>query len=108
MENYLVDRETLAQAVDELMKQKPLSANSAEELNDIREKAIRDLDDRIGMAVFGGLSKEQLIEFDRLLDSEDREEVYQKFFNDAGVDLQKVISEAIVSFRDEFLGGKNE
>ena len=43
MDNYLVDRETLGQFVDELMKQKPLSADSADELKTLRENTIAAL-----------------------------------------------------------------
>jgi len=108
MDNYLIDREALEQIVDELMKQKPLPANSAEELYAIREKAIKDLDDKIGMAVFCSLSEEELAEFNRLIDNNEiSAEAYQKIFNDAGVDLQKIMAETISDFKNEFLGGKN-
>lgn len=109
MDNYIIDRDVLAQVVDELMKQKPLSANSAEEVNNIREKAIGDLDEKICTTIFDSLPKEKLIEFNQLLDrDETTEEDYQKFFEGTGVDLQTVISEAATSFKDEFLGGGNE
>lgn len=108
MDNYLIDREVLEQIVDDLMKQKPLPANSAEELNTIREKAIGDLDDEIGMAVFCSLSDEELTEFNRLIDSNEASpEAYQKIFNNAGVDLQEVIAGTIANFKNEFLGVEN-
>ena len=109
MDNYLIDRETLEQFVDELMRQKPLPASSADELTALREKTIKDLDDEVGTAIFDSLTTEQLEQFNQLADSdEDSPEVFRQFFRDAGVDLQKVISEAVTKFNEKFLGGQNE
>ncbi len=109
MDNYLVDRETLSQFVDELMKQKPLPAGSADELNTLKENTIAALDDKINEAIFGSLSTEQLAQINQLFDSnEESPEVFRQFFEDAGIDLQKVISDAMTAFGKEFLGGKNE
>lgn len=108
MDNYLIDREVLEQIIDELMKQKPLPANSAEELNTVREKAIGNLDDKIGMAVFCSLSDEELTEFNRLVDSDEASpEAYQKIFDNAGVNLQEIIAKTITDFKNEFLGVEN-
>ena len=109
MDNYLIDRETLEQFVDELMRQKPLPANSAEELTSLREKTIKDLDDEVGTAIFDSLTTEQLESFNQLADSgEESPEVFRQFFRDAGLDLQKIIEEAITKFGEKFLGGQNE
>ena len=108
MDNYLVDRETLAQFIDELIKQKPLPANSADELNSVREKAIKDLDYQIGTAIFGGLSSEKLAEINHLLDNdEENPEVFQNFFASSGIDLQQTISDTMTAFGKQFLGGEN-
>ena len=108
MDNYLVDRETLAQFVDGLIKLKPSPANSADELNTIRERAIKDLDDHIGMAVFGSLSSEKLDEINQLLDNEEENpEVFQNFFSSAGIDLRQTIDSAMTTFGKQFLGGEN-
>lgn len=104
MDDYLVDREALEQFVDELFKQKPLPANSAEELNTLREDSIRQLDDAIGMAVFGRLSEAQLAELNQKLDSgEDTPEYYQSLFDTAGIDLKQTITSAMEQFRNNFL-----
>ena len=88
MDNYLIDRETLGQFVDELMKKKPLPANTAEELNTLREQTIKSLDDKIGMAIFGSLTTPQLEEFNQILDrNEESPEIFQNFFQTADIDL---------------------
>lgn len=108
MDNYLIDRETLGQFVDELMKQKPLPANTAEELNAFREENIRKLDDEIGMAIFGSLTTLQLQEFNQILDrGEESPEVFQNFFQNSGVNLQKTIGDTMTAFGKRFLGGQN-
>ena len=109
MDNYLIDRETLGQFVDELMKKKPLPANTPEELNTLREESIKTLDDQIGTAIFGSLTKSQLAEFNQILDQgEESPEVFQKFFQDANLDLRKTISDTMTAFGQQFLGGQNE
>jgi len=108
MDEYLIDREILEQFVDELMKQKPLPANTAEELNALREKNIKALDDQIAKAVFGSLTAPQLEAINKILDSgEENPEVFQEFFQNAGVDLQKITSETMTKFSEQFLGGQN-
>ena len=109
MDNYLIDREALGQFVDELMKKKPLPANTPEELTTLREQTIKSLDDKIGMAIFGSLTTPQLEEFNQILDrGEATPEVFQNFFQNAGVDLQKTIGDTIDAFSKQFLGGQNE
>ena len=108
MDNYLIDRETLGQFVDELMKQKPLPANTAEELTALREQTIKSLDDEIGVAIFGSLSKPQLEEFNQILDREEESpEVFQDFFHNANIDLPKIIGDTMQAFSIKFLGGEN-
>ena len=108
MDNYLVDRETLGQFVDELMRKKPLPANTAEELNALREKNIEALDHEIGMAIFGSLNEAQLKEFNQMLDcNEESPVVFQTFFQNSGIDLEKTIADAVQKFSTEFLGGEN-
>lgn len=109
MDNYLIDREALSQFVDELMKQKPMPVDTPEQLTTLRENAIKDLDDRIGLAIFGSLPEEQLDQINQLLDdSGSSPEAFQEFFNNAGLDLQKIISNTMTTFGKEFLGGQNE
>lgn len=108
MDNNFIDYDTLGQFVDELMRRRPLPANTAEELNTIREKTIKDLDDEIGMAIFGRLTTDQLMSFNELLDGgTNSPDAFQKFFDDAGINLQEVVSNAMTEFGKEFLGGQN-
>lgn len=108
MDDYITDRKALEQFVDELFKQKPLPANSAEELHSLREETIKKLDDSIGVAIFGSLNEQQLEELNQTLDSgEDTPEFFQKFFSDAGIDLKQTMSSTMENFRKEFLGGEN-
>ena len=109
MDNYLIDREALGQFIDGLMKQKPLPVNTPEDLNTLRENAIKELDDRLGLAIFGSLSEEQLNQINQLLDDPAATpEAFQQFFTSAGLDLQKIISNTMTAFGKEFLGGQNE
>ena len=108
MDDYLIDHETLGKFVNELFKKKPLPANSAEELNNLREETIKSLDDKIGIAIFSRLTPAQNTEYNQLLDSDDDSpEAYQDFFNRAGINLQKIITDTAQEFSAEFLGGQN-
>ena len=108
MEEYLIDRETLGKFVDELIKKKALDVNNIEELNQVREKAIKELDDRIVAAIFGQLSDEQLEEVNSMLDDDTRNENdYQKFFVDAGIKVEDVMVNTMKEFGNEFLEGGN-
>ena len=106
--NYFIDRETLSQFVDELIKKKPLPVNTPEELNKLREKAIQELDEEIGTAIFATLSDEQLKSLNELIDKgDDTEEVYEKYFAEAGTDFEKVTTDTMQKFATKFLGGEN-
>ncbi len=109
MDDYLIDRETLGKFVDDLIKLKPVPVNTPEELNTWREQQIKTLDDCIAKAIFGGLSDEQLVELNQILDrNEESPEVFQQFFDNAGLDLAKTMENVMRSFRSEYLGGENE
>ena len=109
MDDYLVDRETLGEFIDELIKKKPLPVNTAEELTNYREEQIKALDDRICLAVFGRLTEDQGREINDILDrGENDPEVFEDFFNRAGIDVEKVLTETMEDFAKEFLGGQNE
>ena len=109
MDDYLIGRETLEQFVDELMKQKPTAANTPEELNQIREKAIADLDKKIGYTLIRSMDEGQLATYEDLIHNEETtEEQFEEFFQKAGIDLEKVMTYAVAEFGKEFLGGNNE
>lgn len=108
MDNYLIDRETLGKFIDELIKKKALPVDSPEELNRIREEGIKNLDQKIGVAIFSSLTKEQYAKFDELVDQPDAtQETFEAFFEESGVDIAKIVTESAKEFGYEFLGGQN-
>ena len=107
MDNYLIEHKTLSELVDALLSKK-YPGQSIENLGDIREKSIKDLDDKISSDLFGKLNQSQLAELDKLLDSENSDpQVFQNYFKNAGIDLEQQISKSMQDFSAEFLGGKN-
>ena len=109
MEEYLIDRETLGKFVDELIKKKALPVDNVEELNQLREKSIRELDDKIGRNLFGKLNREQNAEINELFDkNEESPEVFKDFFQRAGIDVENVITESVQEFAKDFLGGESD
>ena len=108
MDNLLIDRETLGRFVDELIKKKPLAVNNPEELNALREESIKALDDRIAMAIFGGLNEQQNAELNQLLDRPDTSETeFQQFFEKNGLNVEEAVTNTVRVFGREFLGGEN-
>ena len=110
MEEYLLDRETLGQFIDELMKKRPLPLDSAEKLSDFREQQIKSLDNQISQAIFGGLDESQTAELSQLLDNEaENSEVFRDFFERNHINLERTIADAASAFSANFLaGGQNE
>ena len=109
MDEYLIDREILGKFVDELFKKKPLDVANIAELNTMREAKMRELDDSISSALFDNLSAEQTTELEAMLDSnEQSSEVFETFFERAGIVPEKVISETMQRFGESFLGGEND
>ena len=109
MDNYLINRETLGQFADELIKRKPLPVNSPEDLAELREDIIKALNDRISLAIFGKLTEAQNQEFNQLLDrNEANQDTLEDFFNRAGIDVEKIMVATMDDFSKEFLeGGQN-
>ncbi len=105
MENYLVERETLGKFVDNLIakKHQPIG-----DLDSLRRQSIKQLDDQIGKAVFGSLTKNQLDELNIMLDQGETDaRAFQDFFKNAGVNLEQVITTVMQRFSQNFLGGEN-
>ena len=106
MDNYLTDREALGKFIDELIKRKPVPVNSTEELSTWREAQIKLLDDRIAEAIFSKLSEDQLIALNQILDrGEESPEVFQQFFQNAHLDLAKIIEDTIQAYSLEYFKG---
>ena len=108
MDNLLIDRETLGRFVDELIKKKPLAVNNPEELNALREKSIKELDDKIALAIFGNLNEQQNEELNQLLDRPNTSETeFQQFFEKNGLNVEEAVTNTVRVFGREFLGGEN-
>ncbi len=104
----LVDEAILGQFIDELIKRKPLAVSSAEELAEFRTKSMHELDDRILQAVLSSLTEEQGRELDQILDSDTgAPEPYQEFFAKNGIDVEKLSTDVITQYAQEFLGGQH-
>ncbi|MBR3132270.1 hypothetical protein IKG33_02590 [Candidatus Saccharibacteria bacterium] len=108
MDDYLIDRETLGKFVDELIKKEPLAVNDVEELDSLREKTMKALDDKISTDLFGKLNDEQLSEINKLLDESEDPDIFQSFFDRAGIDMEQSITDSMQDFAKSFLGGQNE
>ncbi len=109
MDDYLTDRETLGKFVDELIKRSPVSDKTPEELEAWREKQMQIIDERISYAIFGRLNEAQLAELNQILDrGEESPEVFQKFFDDAHIDLVKIMEDTLQAYSAGFFGGRNE
>ncbi len=107
MDNYLIERDTLAKVVDSLLATKyPNQPES--ELSKVREENLKKLDDRISSAIFGKLNDEALDEINSMLDRKENDPTaFRIFFKNAGVDLEQTITDTVKSFSQEFLGGQN-
>ena len=103
-----MDRASLAKTVDALIEKYQLS-DMEQDLKALREQKIQELDDLIGMEIFGSLSRAQQMEIRKLFESdEESPDAIRSFFENAGVDVSQKIEDAIRKFDVDFLGGKNE
>ena len=109
MEDYLLDRETLMQFIDMLMKKHTLPVNSAEELTKYREEQMHALDDHVSRTLFGSLSNEQAASLSDLLNREtENPDVFRDFFEQQNINVEQIITGAFESFSQNFLtGGQN-
>lgn len=110
MDNYLVDRETLGQFVDALIKMKyENSITPPADVEKIKEDSIRTLDERVTSAIFNDLNDSQLAELSQLLDNElVTESAFQDFFAKSNINLEQKITDVFTNYKTEFLGGENE
>lgn len=107
MNSNLIERETLGQFADTLIAQKYPNLPDKAKL-EIREKVIDEIDERIGMAIFGSLTEDQLEEINAMLDRKSTsEKAYREFFARHNVNLRSKIDEALADFKEEYLGGEN-
>lgn len=108
MEDDRTTREALEQFVDELMKRKPTTATSPEEIRTQREQMIGELEDQISRAVINSMDDAQFAEYEKMLDDEaTTAEQCADFLRGSGIDMQSVVREAAAGFGRDFLGGEN-
>lgn len=110
MNNYIVDRAILEQAVDALIAQKFPGQNPSQnlELASLREASIGKLDHYLSTTIFSYLSDEKLQELNQLLEkNEEDPAVFEQFFANSGINLDEAIQKALAKFSQEFLGGQN-
>ena len=111
MHEYLIDRETLGQFVDALIKQKypeQPAGEQAEAFEKYREQLIEVLDNRIAANVFGGLSYDAHNELDQLLDDPNTSpETFRAFFEKYNLSPEDIIKTTLEDYKTEFLGGQN-
>ena len=107
MDNYFTDYETLGKVIDQLISQK-FPGQPQEQLESLRENSIQELDDQIGTAVISSLSKDQLDEFNVLLDREEEDPAaFRDFFEKSSIDLDAIMTKTIKTFSEKYLGGEN-
>ena len=105
MESYIVDESVLGEFVDALLKEKypnePVEAHA-----DLRKVAIAKLNHQILKAILGSLTPEQGAELNKLLDENGEDpEAFENFFKDRNLDLEKIITDAMVEFKNDFEKG---
>lgn len=107
MENYFIERDTLEKLLNPLIAQK-YGDRSPEEIEKIRDENVGKLDNAILDALLGGLSDSQLDEINLMFDQEESNpDAFRNFFKNAGIDVEKTMTEAVQKFGTEFLGGEN-
>ena len=105
MDSYIIDEQVLGDFVDALLKEKypgePVEAHA-----EIKEQAKKDLDHQVLKAILGGLTQEQGTELNRILkENSSDEEAFASFFEEQGINLEKVITDAMASFKEDFMKG---
>lgn len=104
MDDYVIDRKVLERIVDEIIKEASTSSETPAGFSMQRERMISSLDDSINFAIFNSLSDDKLREVNVLLDNEKTsQEEFLAFFQKSNIDLSKVISDAILRFRDTYI-----
>lgn len=108
MESHLVDPAVLGEFVDALISAK-YPDQPAAELSSIKRDTVRVLDHQILKDILGHLTGEQGTELNQLLSDENTDEsTFKAFFDKNQINIEKIIEDTMVSFKDEFMkGGEN-
>lgn len=98
-----MDEEVLGHLAEVLMLQKYQNLTDNERKT-IKGKIVDALDEQITQAIFSRLSNAKLATLNKLLDSdEQRVEVFQKFFDESGINLEQLIGDTAKTFTKGFL-----
>lgn len=109
MESYLVDEAVLGGLVDAILKEK-YPNQPVKDHADIKKNLVKKLDRQILKAIVGSLTPEQGNELNAVLEKDDQDPVvFENFFKDHDIDLEKVVTDAVVAFKNDFMKeGKDE
>lgn len=99
---YLIDSAVLGGIVDGILKMSDFDEYESKKA-DVRDWAVDRLDHNIGLAVFAGLTEEQRVSFNRMLEEKAGGEELSSFFKDAGVSLEDAIQKELAGMKDEIL-----
>ena len=111
-DNFINDRETLAQFVDALLQQSPRKLLTPSEQIAHRQQLMHQLDEHLVQSLFARLPDAELAEAERLVaDPSTPPSAYDALFQRAGIDLEKTYSAAAKKFAADYLasqkGGAN-
>ena len=109
MNTYLVDEAVLGEFVDGLLKEK-YPNEPVEKHADLKQGLVDKLDLQITKAIVGSLTEEQGEELSKLLDEDTSSpDTFENFFKKHNINLEGVIKDAMISFKDDFeKGDENE
>lgn len=101
MNTYLVDEAVLSDFVDTL---------SPGASADVKKAMVEKLDHQILKAILVCITPEQGGELNKLLEEKpDDPDAFEGFFKKHNIDLEKVVTDAMVEFKNDFeKGGENE
>lgn len=103
MESYLVDEAVLGEIVDALLKEK-YPNQPTESHADIKKSLVKKLDQQILKAVVGSLTPEQGSELNAILEKDSQDPVaFENFFKDHDIDLEKIVTDAMAAFKEDFM-----
>lgn len=106
-DNYLNDRETLAQFVDALLQQKPGELRTPAEQKQYRSWLMHQLDDQLTQNIFASLPDDLLRKADKMLDDPaTTADDYDQLFEKAGIDIEKSFTETATQFAQDYLSGQ--
>lgn len=98
---------SLDEFIDRLVAEKGFGVSDSEVLDQIRSDLLEQAEERINATILEHLPTEKLEEFDALLDRGDEGEI-QRYCSEVIPDLDTKIAEALVDFRNAYLGAEHK